>query len=169
MSSFKENFNLDYSSNLFNLEDLYGAIPNRVIHSYINNASTKYISVQKLNSAGLVFVLNPVDGNLIEAKRFEIPGNYSSYAIYAGGRVSDNTVFYSLLSFGSSNFHTIIFLNIDTWETNAYTSESYTLLYGFSQLYNTDQIILLYAYNLDKFFSLEATYDKLHLTEFLTK
>ena len=102
-------------------------------------------------------------------KRFEIPGNYSSYSIDAGGKVSDNTVVYSLISFGSSNFHTIIFLNIDTWETNAYTSESYTVFYGFSQLYNTGQIILLYAYNLDKFFSLEAAYDKLHLTEFLTK
>ena len=102
-------------------------------------------------------------------KRFEIPGTYSYYSSYAGGQVSDNTVVYSFLIFGSSTIHTIMFLNFDTWETNVYTSESYTILYGFSQLYNTDQIILLYAYNLNEFFSLEAAYDKLHLTEFLTK
>ena len=120
----------------------------------------------KLTGELIVIALNPTTGALIEAKIVEFMGATSGSISTCGG-ISDTMIFLSFNSYNGSsfNFH-VEYVDLDTWETKSYSFDRKFNIYGYTKLFNTDQIIFLCDDdNSTTFFSLQTTYNRLDFVE----
>ena len=122
--------------------------------------------MMKLTGELIVIALNPTTGALIEAKIVEFMGATSALISTCGG-ISDTMIFLSFNSYNGSsfNFH-VEYVDLDTWETKSYSFDRKFNIYGYTKLFNTDQIIFLCDDdNSTTFFSLQTTYNRLDFVE----
>ena len=131
--------------------------------------SSKYFAIVQLETTIFVADFDPANGNLNEAREIAFPSlTFTSQELNAGGAASDNMLVCSTLT-SSSQYHIITFINTDSWTLTSFKASggSITLL-GFSEFFNTDQIVLAYDKDSSEFFSIQASYDKLNYTELYT-
>ena len=146
------------------IENVYSSDNKRRIFSFINDDSTKLFNILHLTNFPFVIVLNPSDGTLIDAKKIENSLTYGTSYLQGSGRISNNMIMASFTTW-SPNYNPLTFINTDTWEQTSYVSENFLLSYGFTPLFSSDQIVLLFKGPSSSYFTLQAAYDKLHLTE----
>ena len=152
------------------IESAYGSSNNRAVFSHLNDNSTKYVAIMRLLTTMLTIVLDPSDGSLIDARQIDYSQTLTGGSVSACGGISDNMILVSFLGISSENFHFVDFINIDTWSTNSYVSSTQLSMLGFSSLFNTDQILLLYQNNdPSEYFSIKTAYDRLDLVESFAK
>ena len=132
----------------------------------MSNSLSKYVTMMKLAGDLIVIALNPTTGALIEAKIVEFMSATSALISTCGG-ISDTMIFLSFNSYNGSsfNFH-VEYVDLDTWETKSYSFDRKFNIYGYTKLFNTDQIIFLCDDdNSTTFFSLQTTYNRLDFVE----
>ena len=145
-------------------EEAFGGNFDRYTISFLNDAFTQFYTIFRQVTTSVIFILNPDTGSLIGVKHISYPESITDSRTTSSAKLSDNQILLTFLSSdGGSQFVDII--NSDTWEKTSYISAN-IYLFGSSPIFNTDQVILLYAEtSSDSFFTLQASYDKLHFTE----
>ena len=164
----KQFFTTHFKECLINiiLDDSYSAVSDQVTFSFLSNSLNKYVTMMKLTGELIVIALNPTTGALIEAKIVEFMSATSALISTCGG-ISDTMIFLSFNSYNGSsfNFH-VEYVDLDTWETKSYSFDRKFNIYGYTKLFNTDQIIFLCDDdNSTTFFSLQTTYNRLDFVE----
>ena len=163
----KNNFN-DSSDSWKTGSEIFGSTYNfnstRAMFSALNDDSNRLINIMQTDLAPIVILLNPADGSLIDAKKVEYNLTYSSGALQASGKVSNNTIMVSYVGY-SPNVSPLVFINTETWELTSYLSRVFIVPSGFTPLFNTNQIIMLVQTSTPEYFTLQADYDKLNATE----
>ena len=148
-------------------EDIYSTSTYWRSSTFLNNDSSKLITVMQVEQAPIVIVLNPTDGTLIDARKVEYGLNNTSGLLQASGRISNNAI---MISFSfSTQYSPLVFINTDTWDLTSYSSNVFNVPSGFTPLFSTDQIVLLIQTNTPDFFTLQAAYDKLNTTELFSE
>ena len=114
-----------------------------------------------------LIVLNATNGDKIIAKEFQYPSlTASNYQIQASGKISDTKV---VISSKDNNFHLLTIVDVVTWVAYTfYAAGSSIFTQGFTPLFSTDQIILVYQGANSEQYTLQTAYDKLNLTEMYT-
>ena len=146
------------------LENVYSDKFKRNMFSFVNDDSSKLINILQVDLFPVVIVLNPADGTLIDARRIENNLTYDSARLQASGKISSNIFLVSIIT-DTPIYNLLSFINTDTWEMTSYTSENVIKSLGFSSLFNSDQIVLILQDPSYSNFGLQASYDKLHMTE----
>ena len=151
------------------LENYFSSSSRRKLYTYMNNASTKYVCAGHLSTSSFVFVFHPNNGSIIEVKQINYDLSYSSPIINANGRISDDKIILAMKVSSTTRFF-VTFINIDTWDLNSFYAEGSYDLEGFSSLFNTDQIYMIFDDSTNSIdFTIRATYDKLHYTELFSQ
>ena len=151
------------------MEDSFSTKLRKRTYAHLNDDYTKYYAYFQQEASSVILVLNPSNGNLTEAKHIAYPEAIDGRdtATFAG-KFSQNKILMSISS-TSPSYHFLDIIDTDTWERNSYSTSNLYVLYGASTIFNTNQIILSYAFvptltSIDRF-TIQAAYDKLHLTE----
>ena len=150
-------------------EDIYATVNFRNTYGHLSSDSTKYSCILYRENSYQIIVLNSNNGTLIETKHLTYSTNFTGVSLVANGWISDDMIVLSL-STSTENSNMVDFINTNDWTLTSFKGSSRTELGGFSQLFNTDQIILLLQ-DIDNQvdFSLQIGYDKFHMTEFFTQ
>ena len=145
-------------------ENIYGtSAANRRMYAYLNSDSTKYVSITALSSAALIVIMNPTNGNLIDARQIAFSTSFSSMELYANGRVSNDMIVVSMTT-SSEDSSLMSFVNITSWESTAYKASANVQMVGFTPIFDTNQIVLLMR-DSSKYWSLKTGYDQMNYTE----
>ena len=146
------------------LENIYGtSAANRRMYAYLNSDSTKYVSITALSSAALIVIMNPTNGNLIDARQIAFSTSFSSMELYANGQISNDMIVVSMTT-SSEDSSLMSFVNITSWESIAYKASVNVQMVGFTPIFDTNQIVLLMR-DSSKYWSLKTGYDQMNYTE----
>ena len=160
----------NFSSYIF-IDGIYLNPAPKVSYNYVNDDSSKYVSLIRGTSDIVVIVLHPNNGSHIATKIVDPPGSDQIFFYHGNGRYSNNIALVHITVSGSGTFtNYLMFVNTDDWTVTTYTIGLLRRLYNFAQMFSTDQVILLINNaQFQRHFSLQAAYDKLHMTEFFTQ
>ena len=137
--------------------------------SYVKDDLSKFFAIGQLGTTFVVFDFDPSNGNLNDARELSFPSLTSTRLEFSSsGAISDNM----LVLCGRDNRNTTVvnFLNTDTWTVSSFNAEEDVIFHilGYSQLFSTDQIVLLIRESQRKNYVIKTAYDRLNLTELFT-
>ena len=130
---------------------------------------SKYFAIVQLETTLFIVDLDGSNGNLNDVREISFPSlTFTSLETHAGGAISDSMLICSTQT-DSSKYHIISLINTDTWTLTSYNAPSGNMtFFGFSKLFDTDQIILILSLGSNQPFSLKTAYNKLNYTELYT-
>lgn len=150
------------------LENAFSSNSARATFSHFNDAFTKFYSIFQQNTSSIITVLDPANGNLTEVKHIAYPQSLSASHSPFCGKISSNQIIVAFLS-SAYDYHFLDIINTETWEHISYTS-TYLVLRAASPIFNSNKIYLTYGLSSTAdMFTLQAAYDKLHLTELFSQ
>ena len=139
---------------------------NRRIFTYLKDDLSKFFAIEQLRTTLFMVDMNPSNGTLNTVREISFPSlNFTSVVFRGGGSISDNVMVCSVRT-SDSQYHILHIINTDTWTLTSYQgliNEQEIL--GFSQIFDTDQVVLTYLGANSDYFTLKTAYDKLDLTE----
>ena len=148
----------------------YGGGSITVSFNYVNDDSSKYISLTRGTHDVNIIVLHPSNGSHIATKIIDNPTSNQISQMHGNGRYSNNILLIHITEIvGTTFYNYLTFVNTDDWNVTTYTSGLLRRLYNFAPMFSTDQVILLIN-NIfsSRQYTIQAAYDKLHMTEFYT-
>ena len=138
-------------------------------YPYVNSDSTKYSWINYWGTYYEILVFHPTNGSIIESKQLSYSTSFSSSINVANGWISDDMIVLSMYT-SSENSNLLDFINTTDWTLISYKGSSQRKLNGFSSLFNTNQIILLFGDSNNQVdYTLQIAYNKLNMTEFFTQ
>lgn len=138
--------------------------------TYVNNDTSKFYWLIQGSTFFNVLVMHPSNGSYIESKIVTSSSGDAVNTVISGGRFSESLmlIHYTLITGAFRDYLT--FLNVDDWTATSYVQTNIRFLSGFSTVFGTNEIMLLFAQsnpNLD--YSIQTDYDKLNLTQMYTE
>ena len=146
------------------IENRYSNQSNRNSYNYLNDDSTKYFSLIPGSSTYNIIVLHPGNGSHITTKIVTPPAT-SFDSTFANGRFSNNLMLIYVPQTSPSGDN-VILVNTEDWSVTTYVSSSLRLLFNYSPIFDTDQIMLLLRDSILRDITVQTAYDKLDKTEF---